>query len=110
MNQTALIVIDMQNDFCLPSAQLFVGGAPQIIDNVTCVVDTFRKAGAPVVMVLRQHRESGLDVDHTRSGLFSEDPFLVSSPGADLVDGLCNRGLGHRRREAAMERLLLNRP
>jgi nicotinamidase-related amidase len=88
MKDTALVVIDMQNDFCLPSASLFVGGAPQILSNVVSVVGTFRDAGAPVVIVLRQHRESGLDVDHTRSGLFNEDPFLVSSPGADLVDGL----------------------
>ena len=39
-------------------------------------------------MVLRQHRDSGLDVDHTRTSLFSTDPFLVDSPGSDLVEGL----------------------
>jgi nicotinamidase-related amidase len=88
MNDTALVVIDMQNDFCLSTSQLFVRGAPQVIDNVIAIAETFREAGAPVVIVLRQHRESGLDVDHTRTGLFSEDPFLVSSPGADLVCGL----------------------
>jgi nicotinamidase-related amidase len=27
-------------------------------------------------------------VDHTRLGIFSEDPFLVASPGTDLVNGL----------------------
>jgi nicotinamidase-related amidase len=88
MNDAALIVIDMQNDFCRPGTPLFVGGAPAIICNVARAIESFRRAGAPVIIVLRQHRDSGLDVDHTRSDLFSEDPFLVSSPGADLVEGL----------------------
>ncbi len=88
MNDVALVVIDMQNDFCLPSACLFVGGAPNIVRNVARIADSFREAGAPVIMVLRQHRDSGLDVDHTRTSLFSTDPFLVDSPGSDLVEGL----------------------
>ena len=88
MNDTALVVIDMQNDFCDPASRLFVAGSPEIRDNVAEVMQTFRDAGAPVVVVLRQHRLAGLDVDHTRIGIFNDDPFLVESPGADLIDGL----------------------
>src|SRR4051794_41127261 len=88
MNDTALVVIDMQNDFCDPASRLFVAGAPEIHGNVAEVMETFRDAGAPVVVVLRQHRLTGLDVDHTRIGIFQDDPFLVDSPGADLIDGL----------------------
>jgi nicotinamidase-related amidase len=78
----------MQNDFCDPSARLFVAGAPDIVQNVSEVMRCFRAAGAPVIVVVRKHRSTGLDVDHTRLGIFSESPFLVASPGADLVDGL----------------------
>ena len=88
MNDVALVVIDMQNDFCDPAARLFVAGAPEIVGNVGEVMRCFRAAGAPVIVVLRQHRSTGLDVDHTRLGIFSQDPFLVTSPGTDLVDGL----------------------
>jgi nicotinamidase-related amidase len=88
MNDVALVVIDMQNDFCDPASRLFVAGAPGIHGNVAKVMTLFRQARAPVVVVLRQHRIEGLDVDHTRIGIFREDPFLVTSPGADLIDGL----------------------
>jgi nicotinamidase-related amidase len=88
VNSTALIVIDMQNDFCDPSAQLFVAGAPAIVNNVAYLMDRFRGFGMPVVVVLRRHRCSGIDVDVTRLDRFNADPFLIDSPGADLVDGL----------------------
>jgi nicotinamidase-related amidase len=84
----ALIVIDMQNDFCLPTSRLYVKGAPAILPAIGRMVDAFRTTGAPVVFVIRQHRDAGLDVDFTRADLFRHQPFLVSSPGADLVSEL----------------------
>lgn len=84
----ALIVIDMQNDFCLPSADLFVAGAPAIVANVGAAVRGFRAGGAPVIWVTRQHRADGSDVDRSRRALFAERPFLLKSPGVDLIDGL----------------------
>jgi nicotinamidase-related amidase len=85
---SVLIVIDMQNDFCLPSADLFVNQAPQAIPRVVEAVAGFRAAGVPVVWVMRRHRPDGSDVDPSRRALFADRPFLVNSPGADLVDGL----------------------
>lgn len=87
----ALIVIDMQNDFCLPSADLFVGDAPRAIPHVVEAVAGFRAAGVPVVWVLRRHRADGCDVDRSRRERFARRPFLVESPGVDLVDGLSIR-------------------
>ena len=84
----ALLVIDMQNDFCLPTADLFVAGAPAIANTVARAVDGFRAAGLPVVWVTRRHRPDGSDVDRSRRLLFRERPFLVDSPGCDLIDGL----------------------
>lgn len=85
---SALIVIDMQNDFCLPSANLFVRGAPAAIGHVKRAVAGFRAAGAPVIFVMRRHRADGSDVDRSRRALFAARPFLCESPGADLIDGL----------------------
>jgi nicotinamidase-related amidase len=88
MNASALIVIDMQNHFCLPAADLFVAGAPACTPHVIEAVAGFRAAGVPVVWVTRRHRPDGSDVDRSRRDLFAARPFLVDSPGADLVDGL----------------------
>ena len=85
---SALLVIDMQNDFCQPTADLFVHDAPAAIPHVIEAVNGFRAAGLPVIWVLRRHRSDGSDVDRSRRGLFALRPFLVSSPGSDLVRGL----------------------
>ena len=85
---SALIVIDMQNDFCQPEADLFVAGAPGIFQSLTAAVDGFRAAAVPVIWVTRVHRADGSDVDRSRRELFARRPFLVSSPGVDLVEGL----------------------
>jgi nicotinamidase-related amidase len=87
-NETVLIVIDMQNDFCLPTSRLYVGDAPKIMPALSRAVEAFRAAGGPIVFVVRKHRDAGLDVDFTRAELFQKQPFLVSSPGADVVDEL----------------------
>jgi nicotinamidase-related amidase len=87
-SDAALIVIDMQNDFCQPTSRLYVKGAPAILPTLSQAVKAFRAAGAPVIFVVRQHRGAGLDVDFTREDLFHQQPFLVSSPGTDIVDAL----------------------
>lgn len=84
----ALLVIDMQNDFCQATADLFVAGAPQAVPRVIDAVSAFRDAGLPVIFVMRRHRADGSDVDRSRRELFARRPFLVASPGADLVAGL----------------------
>jgi nicotinamidase-related amidase len=88
---SALLVIDMQNDFCRPEADLFVRDSPAAVCHVIAAVDGFRAAGLPVIWVMRRHRADGSDVDRSRRELFSRRPFLVDSPGADLVDGLAVR-------------------
>jgi len=85
---SALIVIDMQNDFCQPDSELFVAQSPGVFQNVQAAVASCRAAGVPVIFVMRRHRAGGCDVDRSRRELFARRPFLVDSPGADLIDGL----------------------
>ena len=59
MGEQALIVIDVQNDFCLPDAVLCVKGAMRCIPNVVAAVDAARSHGVPVVWVVREHDPSG---------------------------------------------------
>jgi nicotinamidase-related amidase len=59
VEKSALLVVDMQNDFCVPGGPLFVPGAPAIFDAVREAVDVARSKGVHVVWVVREHHPSG---------------------------------------------------
>ncbi len=54
---TALIVVDMQNDFASPSGSLYVRGAEQIIPFVNQEIERAHEAGAYVVYTQDWHPE-----------------------------------------------------
>ena len=58
-NNTALVVIDMQNDFCLPDRALCVKGAMGCLPSVVAAVDSARAHNVPVIFVCREHDPSG---------------------------------------------------
>lgn len=55
----ALLCIDMQNDFCLPTSSLCVKGALGCLPKVQEAVQVAREHGIPVVWVVREHHQSG---------------------------------------------------
>lgn len=59
MGKTALLVVDMQNDFCLPDGKLCVGGAMKCLPNVIEAVNIARSHQIPVIWVVREHDVSG---------------------------------------------------
>jgi nicotinamidase-related amidase len=85
---TALLVIDMQNDFCLPGAPLCVAGAMGCLPGVRAAVSAARRAGVPVFWVLRRHAADGSDIELSRRHLFPPGVCVDGTPGAALVDGL----------------------
>ncbi|KAJ8773433.1 hypothetical protein K2173_004263 [Erythroxylum novogranatense] len=87
---TALLVIDMQNDFILKEGTR-VGGGKAIVPNVIKAVETARKHGVLVVWVVREHDPLGRDVELFRRSFYSAGeagPVSKGSVGAQLVDGL----------------------
>tara|TARA_B100000315_G_C14236020_1_gene433157 strand:- start:39 stop:608 length:570 start_codon:yes stop_codon:yes gene_type:complete len=89
MKNTALLIIDMQNDFVLEGAPMQVQGGLGIIDNVKRVLQLFREKQFPVVHVIRSHDASGDDVEITRKDIFSKTPFTVpGTSGIEVVDAL----------------------
>lgn len=89
MEKTALLIIDMQNDFVLENAPLRVKEALSIIGNVRKVLDTFRKSGLPVFHVIRSHRKDGSDIELTRKEVFSKTPYAVEgTKGAEIINEL----------------------
>ena len=66
MGKPALLIIDMQNDSCLPGAAFEVRGALGVLPNVKKLLDAFRMHGLPVVHVAREYRADGTDIEITR--------------------------------------------
>ncbi|XP_044495773.1 probable inactive nicotinamidase At3g16190 isoform X2 [Mangifera indica] len=88
-NHTALLVIDMQNDFILDDGLMRVDGGKAIVPNVIKTVEMARRRG--IFVVVREHDPQGRDVELFRRHLYSPGkvgPTSKGSPGAELVDGL----------------------
>ncbi len=89
MNKTALLIIDMQNDFVLENAPLRVKGAIEVIGNIKKVLMEFRNRKLPVFHIVRIHRKDGSDVEITRREIFSKTPYAVeNTKGAEIIDAL----------------------
>ena len=89
MKRSALLIIDMQNDFVLDGAPLKVAQARTVIPKILEILRRFRAGNQPVFHVIRVHRKDGSDVEIIRQDLFKKHPFAVEgTPGAQVVDEL----------------------
>ncbi|RWR73444.1 putative inactive nicotinamidase [Cinnamomum micranthum f. kanehirae] len=92
--RTALLVIDMQNDFIKAGGPMHVAGGKAIVPSVIQAVDVARQRGMLVVWVVREHDSFGRDVELFRRHLYvdgKEKPTTKGTYGAELVDGLIIR-------------------
>lgn len=55
----AIICVDMQNEFVLPSGKLFVKEAPSCVPHCQKLIEFAKSKGAPVFWVIREHDKSG---------------------------------------------------
>jgi nicotinamidase-related amidase len=83
---TAMLIVDMQNDFVRPEAELSTPGAMDIIPTIASFADACRNAGFPVIYTREMHR-SGLE-DFGIEWCFEPPHCLEGTPGADIVDEL----------------------
>ena len=56
MSKKALLIIDMQNDFCNPSAPLFVPNNPKIIPKIKKEIEKARKENIPIIYTQDWHK------------------------------------------------------
>lgn len=88
-SRTALLVIDMQNDFVVPGAPRVVPGASEIVPAVASAVDRMRIQGDLIVWACRAYSSDGSNVEASRKPQFLRNPYAVSGTrGAELTDGL----------------------
>lgn len=55
----ALLVVDMQNDFLLPTSSVCVKDGMACLPRVIDAVNEARECGIPVIWVVRGHHDSG---------------------------------------------------
>ncbi len=85
--KNAILVIDMQNDFVLPSSPTHVAGAYATIPAISRFLEYGRKNGWQIIYLKRIHRPSGVDAELFRRHFFEEGhPICVpGSEGAEIV-------------------------
>ncbi len=89
-DETALFIIDMQNDFVLPASPWCIAGAKRTIPRIVYVLKTFREKGRPVFHLVREYRADGSDVEAFRYQEFVDGtPCAISqTTGCDIVKEL----------------------
>jgi len=90
MKKSALIIVDMQNDFVLPNAPQCVKGAVSVIPNIEKVLRTFREKSLPIFHVYREYRADGSDIEKTRlEDFISHEKYCVpDTHGCEIIDEL----------------------
>ena len=90
MKKTALIIIDMQNDFVLQNAPQCIVGAEAIVPNIQKVLTFFRSKNLPIFHVYREYRKDGSDIEKTRLDDFlTQQKYCVPhTKGCEIIDAL----------------------
>lgn len=92
---TALIVVDMQNDFIAPGAPLETRMGTELVPRLKKLIDHARNSGMSVIFTTHAHRRNGCDM-----GLFGEihPPIqdriglVDDSPGIDIYPDVAPQG------------------
>lgn len=61
IEKSALLVIDMQKFFLDPVSPTFTCGGIAILNNIKQLIESFRKAGSPVIYTCHVHHPFGID-------------------------------------------------
>lgn len=92
LNSSALLVIDMQSDFA-DDGSCPVPGTIGIVPRLRALLDAYRRAGRPIVHVVRLY--AGDDVDRVRRTAIARDDAPIARPGtagSQILAGLLPPG------------------
>ncbi len=115
---TALLIVDMQNDFAHPEGALFVPDAEGTIPTIRGLLDRFRQKGAPVFFTQDWHDEDDPEFKiwprHAVAGTWGAEIVaeLAPRPGEKVVkklryDGFYGTPLEHLLRLAGVRTLVV---
>jgi nicotinamidase-related amidase len=115
---TAVVVVDMQNDFVRPDGALPVPGAPETVPRIRALLDWARRRGAAVFYTQDTHREGDPEWQiwprHAEEGTPGWEIVAELAPAAgELVfekvryDGFYGTGLDHELRRRGIDTLIV---
>lgn len=87
---SALISIDVQNDFTLADAPAQISGTQERLPQIRELLRAFRAAGCPIVHVVRLYLPDGSNVDACRREFIEQGLRIAApgTPGAELAEAL----------------------
>lgn len=117
-DRTALLIIDMQNDFCDPKGSLFVEEAPRTIPRIAALLERARKSSMPVFYTQDWHGKDDPEFaiwgEHARAGTWGAEivSALAPAPGERVIqkaryDGFYGTSLDHELRVLGAESLII---
>ena len=89
-NRSALLIIDMQNDFAKPDGNAYIDRTKDVIENVAYLADTFRRNQLPVLHIVRLYLKDGSNAELCRKEVIRQSKAMVipGSSGAKIVQEL----------------------
>ena len=92
---SALVIIDVQNDFILDDAPSRIDGTLAVLPSMAKVLQAYRQAGLPVVHIVRLYLRDGSNVDLCRRGVVESGKQIVSpgTYGSQIPDMLRFAGM-----------------
>src|SRR5690606_21131068 len=93
-NSSALLIIDMQNDFAKTSGSAYIEGTAGMTKNLAGMAGLFRAKNRPVIHIVRLYFEDGSNAELCRRPLIQEGTKMVvpGSEGARIVSDLLPAG------------------
>jgi nicotinamidase-related amidase len=87
-SRAALVTIDMQNDFALPTGTCFVPGTDAILSPLLDLIGAFRNAQFPIFHAIRLYEPDGSNAERCRRDLLRAGVSIArpGTPGSMLVD------------------------
>ena len=89
--KTAMIVVDMQNDFVASGAALETPAAREIVPKLAEALRICRNAGIKIIYTAHVHRRDGCDMglfDDIHSPIANRDALVDGTPGVDIYPEL----------------------
>jgi len=88
LENPAVIVVDMLNDFCHPEGSMFLPAGLEIVDNIRLLVDGAHAKGVPVIYMNDCHRKDKPEAEFAKRA-----PHCIEgSWGARVIDELAPAG------------------
>ena len=89
-SDTALLIIDMQNDFVLPGSPGCIAGAYATVPTIARLLTLFRANQQAVFHIVREYKQDGCDIEKFRYSEFvaGKKYAVPNTYGCDIVEDL----------------------